>query len=329
MFIQPYRVSITSYVVSCRKLYWNYFHSPFLLGFRSGFAISNPICTNYYFSKAINFLTRCFKNFSSHGLLFGFPDDYLNAKAEADKRFSDTDAFYRLFIRAHNVIYRGYYWRGGALSNFRKFRSQSSYYAKLPLKDASYMYYPNAVFATHYSYATLSIGFESLASRVPLVTPVDASCDPQVFAYPIPINSSTQNIYFFSQFFFSLFFYSFVVRLSRFQNIFDSKSSRSKLNTGTAAANPSFNLLDKSKRKFKTLFRRNKLNLKKSFLSKKFRSSHSKSFKYFTKSVVSSFIQIYTSTSGKVSKFSSAPANSILTKRSSRSVFNKKIRHSN
>lgn len=223
MYVHPYRVSISSYVVSCQKIYWNYFHSPLILGFRSGFVISNPTCTNYFFSKAINFINQCFGSFSSRGLLFGFPDDYKSLQALVQGEIQEADPFYRLFIRAQNVIYRGYYWRGGALSNFRRYRSQSAYYFKLPRKESSYLYYPTVIFSTHYSYSTLSLGFESLASKVPLITPVDASCDPHVFGYPIPINSSTQNIYFFSHAFFFIFFQALFNRLLKLKSVFETR----------------------------------------------------------------------------------------------------------
>jgi hypothetical protein len=229
--IAPYRIALSSYSVSCQTLYWNHFHTPLVLGFRSYFVFSNPIYTNFYFSKANRFMQATLKKFYVRTLLFGFFDDYLELKSLVNRTTDDFIRFYKLFLKTYNVFYRGFFWRGGALTNFRKFRRNSQYYFTLPQRFRKYKYYPTLAFSTHYSYSTFSLGFESMCGKIPLITPIDATVDPSIFSFPIPINSSVQNIYFFIYFYFSSFFKGFLTRFLTIKYLLEKKIFSSKISS--------------------------------------------------------------------------------------------------
>jgi hypothetical protein len=215
--ISPFRVALHSYTLSCPSLYWNQFYSPITLGFRSGFVINSPLVTNYYFSKASYIILKIFQKFYSRAFLFGFFDDYKTKPSLLKRDATSFNPYFRIFINSYNVIVRGFFWRGGALTNFKRFKVDSTYFFYNFSNLKHYKYHPTLAMSTHYTSSTLSLGFESLAARVPLVTPIDGSIDPSIFSYPIPMNSATSNIFFFSNFYFSKFFKSFCSRFLVFK----------------------------------------------------------------------------------------------------------------
>lgn len=212
----PYRSSLLSHMVGINKLYWNHFASFLILGFRKRFALFNPTFVNFFFNKAFFLIRKTFIKFYPRAFLFGFFEDYEKKLFELKRNADEFLIFFKLFLKTYNVVYRGFFWRGGGLTNFRKFKNVSSHFFTLPRKKNKYRYYPTMVFSTYYSYSTYSIGFESISAKVPLVSPVNPGVDPKYFPYPLPINSYSQNIYFFHNFYFSTFFKSFSFRFLRF-----------------------------------------------------------------------------------------------------------------
>lgn len=212
----PYRSSLISHAIGINQLYWNYFASFLVAGFRKRFAMFNATFINFFFSKSFHLIRKTFSKFYPRALLFGFFEDYEKKLLDIKRNSDEFIIFYKLFLKTYNVIYRGFFWRGGGLTNFRKFKSVSQHFFTLPRKQNKYRYYPTIVFSTYYSYSTYSIGFESISAKVPLITPVNPGVDPKFFPYPIPINSYSQNIYFFHNFYFSTFFKSFSFRFLRF-----------------------------------------------------------------------------------------------------------------
>jgi hypothetical protein len=219
-FPTAYRHGLSSHSVGIPKIYWNHFSAFLLLGFRENFAIFNPVYTNFFLSKASDLIYGTCSRFYSRAMLFGFFDDYESEQVPDTERDSDDFIiFYKLFLKTYNIVYRGFFWKGGGLSNFRKFRRESDHFFLLPRKILKYRYYPSIVFSTYYSYSTFSLGFESLCSKVPLISPVNPSVDPSIFGYPIPINSASSNIYFFSNFYFVNFFLAFSLRFRTFEQL--------------------------------------------------------------------------------------------------------------
>jgi hypothetical protein len=223
---QPYRTSLISHTVSAHKFYWNYFSSFLILGFRHSFVLFNPTFTNFFFNKAINLIRRTCSKFYSRAFLFGFFDDYEKLSLSMKRKTDEFIVFYKLFLKSYNVIYKGFFWRGGGLTNFRKFKvSVSRHFFTLPRKEYKYRYYPTVIFSTYYSHSTYSLGYESVCSRVPLITPINPGVDPRPFPYPLLMNSYSHNIYFFYTFYFVYFFYAFALRFQSFKTRLNSNFS--------------------------------------------------------------------------------------------------------
>lgn len=206
--------ALISFAISTPRRYWNFFSTPVVKGFRSELTLMRSFTLGYFFNKAMDFLTFVSEKNRTRFLLFGL----LIRDQDSRSQMYNTRGYLRVFFELLNVVVVGNVWPGGALTNFKKFKIHNSYYFFKTSIISRFRYYPNVSLSTFYNYETISLGFESMACAVPMIAPIDASLDPSILSYPIPISSSSINMSFMANFFLLKVFQGSLIRFVNFSD---------------------------------------------------------------------------------------------------------------
>jgi ribosomal protein S2 len=145
------------------KFNWQPISERFAVGYRNGLIIYNIAFSNFYIKKALNFVERCVFDFGRvyiYGLIKQYDSKNIN-----------------IFRRIDQVVCIKP-WHGGFITNFRTFKK----YFK---NNKSF----SAVVSLVHDHKNYSISHESSLIRLPIVSPVDSSVNPENFTYPIPANT--------------------------------------------------------------------------------------------------------------------------------------------